>query len=174
MSLGLDPPAVYGLDLSLTATGIALSPRQDETYTLKPTVKGVPRLHWIRNHIIGICRTPPALVVIEDLFAGGHGGVTIELAKLHGTIQVALYSNRVRFMVVSPQHLKMYATGKGSSPKAAVIAATVKRLGIEPGDDNQADAAWLRALGCALLGQPVTTLPDTHTRALNNLTLPPT
>lgn len=165
---------VIGLDLSLTASGIATGPGPGDIYTLKPTVKGVARLHWIRNHVVGLSRPAPRLVVIEAMFAGKFASATVGLAELHGVVKLALYSSRVPYLLVDPKLVKMYATGNGNAAKAAVIGAAVKRGGIMPDDDNQADAWWLQALGRALLGQPLVDLPQTHTRALANLRLPTT
>lgn len=162
---------VIGLDLSLTATGIATTTHLG---TLTPAVKGVARIHWIRGQIVTQCKGA-RLVVLEDIFAGPNRQTTIQLAMVHGAVRVALYSQRVPFIVVTPQTVKTYALGKGSghnTTKLDVVKAAMNRGGIDPDDDNQADAWWLRAIGCALLGQPCVVVPDSHNRALANLQLP--
>jgi len=50
------------------------------------------------------------------------------------------------YVGVPVSKIKKYATGKGNAPKSAMIAACRERLGVDPADDNEADARWLLAL----------------------------
>lgn len=53
--------------------------------------------------------------------------------------------------------IKKEATGKGNAGKDQVISAMVKRWGVKPVDDNEADA--LAILHCAFVSRPTATLP---------------
>ena len=61
-------------------------------------------------------------------------------------------------MIVPPNTLKKYATGKGIAPKSEMVGHLIRRLGdaVEgvPSND-EADAIWLAALGAHLLGAPL-------------------
>jgi crossover junction endodeoxyribonuclease RuvC len=76
--------------------------------------------------------------------------------------------------VVPPATLKTYATGKGNASKDAVLAAVVKRYpGWAVTGNDVADAVVLMAMGARLLGHPLeSSLPQSHLRALDKLTLP--
>lgn len=85
--------------------------------------------------------------------------IAFEDVKRHkGTIAAHVYGGLVAVLFIAanrfnlPVHpfsvseIKQRATGKGGgkgADKAAMIEATVERLGITPVDDNQADALWL-------------------------------
>lgn len=180
-------PQVVGLDLSLTATGVAhgdgstevLLPREPrrakgETRTID---LDIARLVWIRDTVIEACEAPltgrPAdLVVVEDYAPQAAAGsqAKIQAGELGGLVRVALTERGLPWVLVSTGTLKVYATGSGSSNKTAMALAAQKRAGLEFGgtkDDNRCDAWWLRALGLHALGHPVLQLPATHTRAVD-------
>lgn len=165
---------ILGLDLSIRATGIAHVDGHLSTFS--PTTNDDRRLVEIRNHLIGIVRAEAVeLAMIEGPFlppAGRSSGALL-LGGVHYVVRTALISSRVPYLCPAPTLLKMYATGSGRADKLAVIKALMRRRpDIDPGDDNQADAWWLRAMGHALAGQPIVGLPDKHTRALDNLRIP--
>lgn len=163
---------VVGLDLSLTATGVATS---DGSWIVKPgKLRGPERLATIRDFVAAAVLDEPVpvdLVVIEGYAYGRNNNREI-LGELGGVIRLLLWENDVRYLDVPPSTLKMYATGKGNAGKTEVVIAARERLGYSGHDDNEADAMWLYALGCDLLGQPLVKLPQTHRRALEKLEVP--
>jgi len=149
---------VIGLDLSLTATGIAY--RNGDTATVKTkTSDGDRRLVDITWHVEDALRGDDGvdLVVIEDLpthaMAAGITGM------VHGAVRAMLIDRGAPYVLVTPATLKAYATGKGNADKTAMAIAAFKRGGREFGDDNQCDAWWLRLAGLDLLGVPEIELP---------------
>ncbi len=170
-------PTVIGLDLSLTATGIATA---DESFALRfNNQRGMDRLRSIRNRIIGVCSGPlgmtvrPDLVVIEGYSMGtarqsshAHG-----LGELGGVVRLWLWEAGVPYVDVPPACLKKYATGAGNARKEAVLIAAVKR-GAEVRDNNEADAWWLRAMGMDALGCPVVVVPQLHRKVLETVPWP--
>lgn len=162
---------ILGLDLSVRATGIAHVDGHLSTFS--PQTNDDRRLVEIRNHLVAIVRSEAIeLVMLEAPFVTKDNAGRM-LLQAHGVVKVALMSNRVPYLYPAPQLVKMYATGKGTAPKLDVVKALMRRRpDIDPGDDNQADAWWLRAMGHALAGAPIVGLPDKHTRALDNLRLP--
>jgi Holliday junction resolvasome RuvABC endonuclease subunit len=160
-------PRVLALDLSLTATGIALP--NGDLQTIKPTTKGDKRLleisRAVHDRTIGV-----DLAVIEDLPTHAHSaGIT---GMVHGAVRVALIRRDVTYLLVPPATLKVYATGVGNCPKVEMRMELYKRTGLDVPDDNQVDAAWLRLLALDLMGTPELDLPKTHRRALDKITAP--
>jgi Holliday junction resolvasome RuvABC endonuclease subunit len=167
---------VLGLDLSVRATGICLPDGALSTFT--PTRNDDWRLVEIRNHVIGLVRAHRVdLVMIEGPYIARQTTAAMVLAGLHYVVRVALLSNSTPYLCPAPALLKTYALGKGSGPgtdKLAVVKALLTRTRgeVDPDDDNQADAWWLRAMGMDLAGHPLIPMPATHRRAIDNLRLP--
>lgn len=156
------PLQVLGLDLSLTATGIALP--DGTTHTIKTKLAdGDQRLAHI-SHAINVVCSGIDLAVIEDLpVHGKSAGIT---GMVHGVARTALIEAGIPYALISPATLKAFATGAGNGDKTAMAMAAFKRAGVEFGDDNQCDAWWLRAAGHQHLGQPLVTLPAAQVERL--------
>lgn len=100
----------------------------------------------------------PLFVIEAPFYATADGtksGSAHDRAWLWGLVVHLLFKHGFVVEVVT-QHLKMYATGKGSGRKAGVLGAMPYMF---PGtmiiDDNAADAATLAAMGARALGFPV-------------------
>jgi Holliday junction resolvasome RuvABC endonuclease subunit len=172
---------VIGLDLSLTASGVALE--HDETVTLTSKQKGVDRLRELRAAILCLCGDPmylshphhdPAdLVVIEGYSFSSRNSHAHGLGELGGVIRLALADARIPYVDVPPASLKKYATGKGNASKGDVLVAAVKRLAYDGSSDNEADALWLREIGVAHIHPSAAAdMPLLHRTALDALTFP--
>jgi len=161
---------VVGLDLSLTATGIARWDGMTETIKTR-TDDGDHRLTVIRNHIRDLANNPPAdLAVIEDLPKHAHGaGIT---GMVQGAARVALADLGVPYVLVIPSVLKQYATGKGNATKPDMRMRLYQRATLDLRDDNQVDAWWLRAMALDHYGEPVVQVPQSHRAALAKVTWP--
>jgi crossover junction endodeoxyribonuclease RuvC len=163
------PPAVIGLDLSLTCTGVA---GNGWTRALKPPadLDGMRRLHWLREHIIDCCR-PWDLVVIEG-YAYARSNGQAAAGELSGIIRYALWRRDIPFIIVQPSSVKKYATGNGNAAKDAMLGAAYKRLPGFDGGNDEADAAWLRAMALDALGWPLVTMPAANRAALGKVDWP--
>ncbi|WP_067184530.1 Holliday junction endonuclease [Microtetraspora niveoalba] len=172
-------PRVVGLDLSLTATGVAFSDGSVGTIKTRLSERD-RRLTDIRGAIAvavggpelmeSPTAVPAALVVIEDLPTHAKSaGIT---GMVHGVVRELLASARVPYALVPPATLKKYATGAGNADKTAMAVAAFKRDGREFADDNQCDAWWLRAMGLDQLGHPVIELPKAQRDALAKVAWP--
>jgi Holliday junction resolvasome RuvABC endonuclease subunit len=170
------PPRVVGLDLSITATGIARSDGTLTTVNTK-TATSDQRLLVIERHVaevIGVCHEypKPHLAVIEDLPTHAHGaGIT---GMVHGVIRVVLMRSGIPYVLVPPATLKKYATGKGNATKPDMRMALYQRAGLDLRDDNQVDALWLRLMGLDALGHPQIDLPKAQRDALAKVAWPAT
>jgi Holliday junction resolvasome RuvABC endonuclease subunit len=164
---------VIGLDLSLAHTGIAHADGHVEVFEPKADKHanaGMDRMMEIRHQIrmVTVSAIHLELVVMEGLAFDAHDTNRMQ-AQLAGIIRSSLYEHSVPYLMCPPGTLKKYATGNGAANKVEVILAAGKRLGYEGHNDNEADALWLRAIGCELLGVPVCDMPQSQQAALNAL-----
>lgn len=177
-----------GLDLSLTASGVALArpdlPDPGDRYRLalvgEPGITNLSvaaQIHKIDDLaariVAGVLDTPwpPTAVVVEALDnAQSYGGVT-ERAILWWKVIERLYAEDIPVYIPPSAQVKIYATGNGNAKKGEVIA-TVTRQWPEwhhGGNDNLVDAAAMAELGLALCGSPTIPLTKAHTRVLENI-----
>jgi len=182
----LDTPTVYGLDLSLTCTGISNGTTAD---ALIPGDRdGHDRLEFHRRAIRERIPDETSLVVIEGvaMSVGYRPGVE-EMTYLRGLIRHDLWRRRIPFAICPPQHRIIYACGvanpakdypanrRKTIAKGMVRDAVVERYGVPcegRGKYDQADSVILAAMGLHWLGYPLAVLPDTHRRALDGVTWP--
>ncbi|WP_262058566.1 Holliday junction endonuclease [Streptomyces sp. STR69] len=172
-------PAVIGLDLSLTATGIAYADGTTATIKTKQS-DGDRRLLHIAEAIqwaVGTGAGPmgsdvrPSLAVIEDIPQNSFAAKPISM--VHGVVRSVLIEAGVPYVLVTAATLKAYATGKGSGDKVPMAMAAYKRAGREFADDNQCDAAWLRWAGLDWLGYAEFELPKAQKDRLAKAKWPP-
>lgn len=163
--------AVIGLDLSLTATGVALP--NGTTMTIKTrVVDGDERLlHIVETVMYAVTQSSVVdLVVIEDLpVHAKSAGIT---GMVHGAVRAALIARDVPYVLIPPATLKKYATGKGNADKTAMAVAALKRGNREFDDDNQCDAWWLRTMGMDWNGCADVLLPMAQRDAMLKVTWP--
>ena len=161
--------AVVGLDLSITATGVALADGTVETLSTKPK-DGDRRLITIANELFEGVGNGTDLVVIEGpVVRSSAAGV---IGMVHGAVRSMLLGYGTPYAIVPPATLKKYATGKGNADKTAMALALYKRTGLEFDDDNQVDAWWLRAAGLHHLGCPIGDVPQAQADALAKVEWP--
>lgn len=167
---------VIGLDLSLTATGVAGAGWAD-TLTPPPAPKRNAawkrltdperdlatrayqheRLQWILVKLADWIPHPddePCLVVLEGLSFDSHDTAR-QSAGLSWMVRHSLWRDGVPYVLVPPSSLKLYATGSGNAGKEQMLAAARRHFDWFDGDDNAADAAWLAAMGYDALDRPV-------------------
>ncbi|MFH9426018.1 hypothetical protein [Streptomyces sp. NPDC017529] len=174
-------PVVIGIDPSLTATGIAGSNGWCDVvgWTKKPPITGLPHperreaLHEIRQLITDTIGRPD-LAVMELPAHSRSGGGAHERGWLWWEIYNYLAALEVPTGFMSTGQRAMYATGKGNATKGAVIDAVARRWPryTTNGDDNAADAITLMAAGRDWLGYPLTDMPKTHRKAIDNAVWP--
>lgn len=162
---------IVGLDLSLTATGIATDTR---TVTVAPTrlkLTGAARLAWLRDTIAEHC-TNVNLAVLEG-YAYGSKHAREALGELGGVIRVMLWDRQIPTTVIPPATLKQYATGNGNATKQAMVLAAQRHLDYKGTDHNCADAMWLAAAARDHYRIASHTLPASQRDVLRTIKWPP-
>lgn len=195
-----DKPLVVGVDLSLTATGMAWPDgrtlahgRTGLTSPNTPPWKRGEMLEELCGELVqrvmasdGLdsVTTWPDLVTLEEIPPTGTR-LDRERCYLWWAFLIALTRRDVLVLPIPPTSAKLYVTGRGDANKREVIAAVQERF---PGweihktsktgkplakvDDNKADAVTLMAMGRELLGAPLVEMPESSRRALTKLSLP--
>lgn len=157
---------VAGLDLSMTATGVAYSPAGvyvAATALIKPRVVKDMRLVEIKSEVHKLV-DGSELVLVEDLPTHAKAaGIT---GMVHGAVRVELIEMGIRYGTVPPATLKKYATGAGNADKIKMAVAALKRGGVEFSNDNECDAWWLWVMANDLAGHPVFALPQAQRGSL--------
>lgn len=172
-------PVITGLDLSLTSSGIC----RIDTATSEPVIRTARitsksdkdpslaqrslRLRKLAGTIFEHTKGSD-LIVVEGPAYASKMGAAHDRAGLWWMIIGRLTGTGHNVVEVTPNSLKMYATGKGVADKDIVLAAVIKRYPqIEVTGNDVADAVVLAAMGARFAGHPVDPdLPQTHLGAM--------
>lgn len=165
-------PLVVGLDLSLVATGIAhMTHAGVVTDLVTADGSGLIRLRRLAYTIRNLCGHADLVCIEGPAYHQGMGAGYHERAGLHWLVLDRLWKTSTPVAIVGPSVLKQYATGKGNANKDAMVLAAARRFPTFDGDNNQADALWLAALGLDhLTGQSV--VPVSHRAKLASVHWP--
>lgn len=165
---------VIGLDLSLTATGVASSVGWTEAVRIPG--RGHNRLDAIRAAVLCLVPVNVDLVVVEGPSYGNQGQQRQsghhERAGLWWLVTHTLWKRGIDYAVASPAARAKYATGKGNAGKADVVREVTRRFDWFAGGEDEADALVLAAMGADWLGHPIAAMPATHRTALANVQWP--
>lgn len=151
-------PAVVGLDLSSSCTGVCWPDGSTQHITI-PSGTRLWKAQEVRDRITPVVEGAD-FVVIEDLFTSNRpvqANAVIPLAYVHCQVEARLVALRLRFRRYSNGQIKKFATGSGNANKNQVMIAAQKNGWDPPNDatDDESDAWWMWALGRHLLGAPV-------------------
>lgn len=164
---------IVGLDLSLTATGVA---DWTGTYTISPpktAADGMPRLDWLERRILDVTELADLVVIEGYSFGARRQSHTRAIAELGGVVRLALWRAGRPYVDVPPATLKKLSTGRGNAPKEEVLAAAIRRLGFEGHSKDEADALWLKVAALIHYGHPdAPDLPKTHLEGLGKVAWP--
>jgi len=146
------PRTVLGLDLSLTATGVAVVTAQGKlaaTETLTSKLRGAERLRDLCDRIAQVI----ALYEPDDVVAEYYGvdrtrSSSVQTVWLHGAVHLALHAKSMQALYIAPSTLKKWMTGRGAKvEKPEMVAAIERSYGFAVRDHNAAEAAGLAVLG---------------------------
>lgn len=150
-----------GIDLSLTATGIAYTDGITRTYRPKagPDDPG-RRLHELVERITARLHGEHAdIAIIESYFVNPRFvTASLRLAELGGPIRVLLFERNIPYIEIAPAALKLFAAGDGNATKDQMVAAA-RNYGADVANDNEADA-WLLRLAALQRYEPRLELPQ--------------
>ncbi len=163
-----DGALVVGLDLSLTATGIAAIAVADGQLSTAVHTSPAPNddrldCHVLRHRglvdgVVGqVVAADPALVVIEGLAfsVSSKDSSLTRRGFVWWAVIEGLCAAGVPLIQAAPTQIKQIATGKGNASKEQMVAAYVSAWPDAPVDRHvrdRADAAFAAALGAAWLG----------------------
>jgi Holliday junction resolvasome RuvABC endonuclease subunit len=163
---------IVGLDLSLTAAGLAEYNLDHEHFAVetygtkgKRTDKYAQRggrLQTMADHIIAWATagsSDPVMVVVEGPALGSQNGSFFDRAGLWWLVVSGLQARGIRVLVVPPKTRAKYATGNGNSGKDVVLAHVIEQYAdfmdnCSIRNDNEADALVLAAMGARYIGEP--------------------
>ena len=165
---------VVGLDLSLTATGVA--DKQGARVIRTGQMRGAERLKYIGAQVDRICAGKDYLEIKADIvviegyahdakFGGPQQG------ELGGVVKVCLYQRGIPYISIPPKRLKKFATNNGNAGKDQMIAAAV-RMKPEINNNNEADAYFLYLMGLAHYEQRDVIAPKFRAEVLKSIEWP--
>jgi Holliday junction resolvasome RuvABC endonuclease subunit len=145
---------IIGLDLGLVRTGIAIINadglacwhiKTDASKTLQE------RIATVADEIMHA--TPlDCKVLIENHSFGSFGAGVRQLAELAGVVKFQLWRAGIPFALVAPMTLKKWATGTGKKmDKSIILHKVALKTGVEPSNDDEADAVALADFGWHVL-----------------------
>jgi Holliday junction resolvasome RuvABC endonuclease subunit len=164
---------IIGLDLSLSATGIAeIQFGETRTWHLKVAGSGHERMATLLDRIWLAVASADVVAVEGPSYGSGTNGRQSghhERAGLWWLVTHTLLRRQaIPFAVITPASCKKFASGKGNCGKADMLIAAIRRLpDVDVKDDNEADALWLAAMAADRYGCPLVTMPQAHRAALD-------
>lgn len=164
---------VLALDLSLTATGVALPDgTTDRLSAPHGAAEPLERLTWLRDQVMRRVLAGVDLVVLEGFSYGSKGSTVDQIYGLGWLIRVALHDHGITYVTVPPSSVKKYATGSGNAKKPDMRMELFKRMSIDEKDDNKVDALWLQAMALDAYGHRVLPMPQVNREALSKVDWP--
>lgn len=159
-----------GIDPSLTSTGIAVN---EETLSIRNSLKGPERLIDIRNAVMGLVRYHMVdCVAIEHYSYASRNSQAHSIGELGGVLRVLLFELKVLAIEIPPTCRAKFATGKGNAGKPEVVSAISARTGIvwNGGDGSDRCDAWvLNEMIKYKVGLSTIDWPKSHLEALDKI-----
>jgi crossover junction endodeoxyribonuclease RuvC len=164
-----------GLDLSLSATGVAVAHPGEVPYSITIKSDPVENARYPATHARLVDITARILAFVEQHTTEGDRIVfNIEEPAISATgkkmvhIRDGLWwmvyhfaAKRGVIVTTQIQHLKQYATNNGGASKEAMLLAAERAFpDVEVANNNEADAAWLAAMVMRSLGHPFELSPQ--------------
>lgn len=182
---GRRTPRVIGLDISLTSTGVAGAGWTD---LIRPRDRrGEDRLDFIVACVLDFCRSANFVAIEGPSYGSALQNGHDEMAAARWMVRCELRRRNIPYAVVPPDNRTIYATGRarwkgedGRKLTAAQVKGKVRdevarRYGVElegAGRYDRADAYVLLAMALDYLGNPLASVPATHSRALVKVAWP--
>lgn len=167
---------VFGIDLSLTSTGVASF--DGETWDVA-TIRTKPgdgspadfltRVEHIASSLINWCDPRGGdLICIEGPALHAKSSQLDRIFGAWWLVYAALTAHHDQVWVIPPTVVKQVATGRGNASKDQVLLAATQRLTAPITGNDTADAAWLTVTATHIQGNGIP-LPQTHLTGLTKL-----
>src|ERR1017187_4473770 len=131
-----------GIDQSLVHTSVAtLFEGSDEpgfSWLIPPKGldRGVHRLAFFMEAFETLFRNAPFQLVAMEGYSMGSKGNTFNLGELCGLVRIAAFRAKQPLIVVPPNSLKLFVTGKGNSPKDVMVKSVYKLWDVDVDNNN--------------------------------------
>ena len=140
-----------GLDLS-TKTGLVIIDESGAVITEKEITSKVKedpqRMIDLTEQVLAHLEKDD-IIAVEGFSYGSRGrGVAFQYGYGY-SVQIALYTNDFKYLIVTPSQVKKFATGLGNASKESMILPIYKRWGYEHESDNVRDAFILAQIARA-------------------------
>jgi len=137
--LALDVASHCGWAISRSVYGVwDLTPKRDESAGM--------RLIRLRSKLHEVIKSENINLVVFERPGGAFKGAIIVQSELQGQIKVVCEDLKIDYRAYSSKEIKLFATGKGSAGKPAMIAAAKTKYGYVGNNDDEADALHLLEL----------------------------
>lgn len=156
---------IFGVDVSLTGTGLAIVKDgvilDTHCVTSKPSKFPMSRYTTIGKSICEFLSPEPGDIVFMEGYAYGAKGHVFDIAECTGIVKYQFfhYGDGLRYVIVPPTLLKKYLTGKGVAPKDVMIKEVYKQYGFDTNNNNIADAVALAMMGNYVMTTPFSGMP---------------
>lgn len=166
------PNNIMGLDLSLTAPGYATK-HGAGVITGAKKLLGAERLEFYHDYIKQFVAVNIIDFIVMEGYAFASKFQREALGELGGVVKLGLQQLAVPYVLVAPGTLKKYATGQGNATKDEMLAAAIKRSGLDIDNNNAADAWWLYQMGLMQYKpNDAAFVPAVQTKSLEKITWP--
>lgn len=129
---------IIGIDQSLTETGWYFD---NENYdVIKSKHKGVERLIDIREVLKELIEKFKVTTIVMENYAFSQAFKGGFLGELGGMIKILAYDNKLKMVIILPNTLKKFMTGKGNSKKEVMLLSVYKNYNFETTNNNIVDA----------------------------------
>jgi hypothetical protein len=159
--VGVDPGAA---NLAI----VAFSPTRGVVLAVKPPKKDLPTgvrrlsyiIHFIKSQLGELEKTGSVVRIACEGYSMAEKFGQHAAGEVGGAIKLALVGwfgldNPIGYpIIVAPQQLKKFTTGKGNAPKDIMTKEVLKRWGYDTNDTNLADAYALARVAYAQAAEP--------------------
>jgi len=142
-----------GLDLS-TKTGLVIIDESGKVLIEKElkseTKKDPQRMIDLTEQVLSHLKKDDVIAIEGFSYASKGRGMSFQFGYGY-SVQIALYTNDFKYLIVAPSQVKKFATGLGNASKESMILPIYKKWGYEHESDNVRDAFILAQIARATI-----------------------
>lgn len=115
-------------------------------------LKGLDRVVWFKDATGKLLDTYKPIVAVIEGYGFANAFTLVPLVEIGTAVRLACKERNIDIVLIPPNNLKQFATGKGSAKKEMIMLEVYKRWGFDPPTNNIADAYVLSRIGKAIHG----------------------